>query len=696
MILFKIKKIRFYLLLTAALSFYHGSLSADNVAVSEAKPIDTSLAQGILRQFTVADFKQYAPQNALDIVNRIAGFALAEEDKQRGLGQASSNILVNGTRIAGKSNGIITTLQRIPVASIVAIDIYEGASLGIPGLSGEVVDVVVKSNTFAGNWRWELQHRDEHDEVDPAYWKANISMAGSVGTTSWNLGLDNDYQRLGFGGPETLYDASDNEIESRDEYGLFDRDKATLSLGLAFEPDSGNTGHVNLAYQQFWQGDLETRDSNLAGRDQRFERADNEWSAEVSGDYRFPIADGQLKLIGFQSVKRLPAKSIRVGIDNPETDRSESRRTDKTDESILRSEFDWLGEHNSSWQWAFESAYNSFDRHFVARNTGALAFGSSGLDLQNVRAKVEELRFETNLSYSRPLTAKLSMQSSIGIENSNLEQSGDQQQERNFTRPKGLLALAYQYSSATNISIKLERIVDQLEFTDFIASADLNTGETNAGNPDLVPPQLWRAELSIDQSFKQWGALSVKLIAEDIEDIVDRIPVANGDAAGNLAGAKRYGLELTSALEFTPMGWRGARLEIDAIFNRSELDDPITGESRRINNELIHDVTFELRHDIPDTFWAWGLSYRLERNAPTFRLNQVSELRQNRGLAFPFIEHKNVFGLTARFKIRNFDDRTDTLERKFYTPRRDGVFVGRESRDRDFGKIYFLELFGSF
>lgn len=671
-----------------------------NAVSSDAGRSSTNSAsqkQVMIRSFTVADFSQYAPQNALDVINRIPGFAVAEETEQRGFGQASSNILINGARIAGKSNGVVESLNRIPVKSIVRIDIFEGASLGIPGLSGEVVDVIVKSQAFAGTWRWEMQHRDENDEVDPAYWKSNIALSGKRGTTSWSLGLNNDYQRLGYGGPETVFDGTGNVLEVRDEYATFDRDRASISLGLVFDPASGNSGHFNLAYEQYWQGDLETRDSNLPGRDQRFEGSDNEKSGEISGDYAFPVANGRLKLIAFQSFSRSPDRSSRFETDMPLINRRDNQRIDKIGESILRSEYSWLGVSNTDWQWSIESALNTFDRSLRASNQGNLAFGIAAFDQQEANAKVEEQRFETNISYGRALSEKLSLQSSLGIENSNLEQSGDVSQERNFTRQKGFVGFSYQYSAATNMSFKLTRNVGQLRFTDFIASVDLDSGDNNAGNPNLVPQQAWRAEISIDQNLRSWGALTLKLFGEEIEDIVDRIPTANGgDAVGNLDSAQRLGLEFSSIIQLAPLGWEGASFEIDAIYNRSKLDDPLTGKTRRISGELIHDITFELRHDVPRTDWAYGLSYRLERDADTFRLNQVATLRRNRGLAFPFIEHKDFFGLTARFKVRNIEDRNDQEERRFYAPRRDGMLTRVESRDRDFGRIYILELFGSF
>ena len=64
---------------------------------------------------------------------------------QRGLGQASENVLINGERIANKSGGAVDQLQRTPAANVERIEIVDAASLGIAGLSGQVANVILKA-----------------------------------------------------------------------------------------------------------------------------------------------------------------------------------------------------------------------------------------------------------------------------------------------------------------------------------------------------------------------------------------------------------------------------------------------------------------------------------------------------------------------------------------------------------------------
>lgn len=57
------------------------------------------------RSYTPEDFARFAPRSALDMAQQVPGFQIREGDGARGLGQADTNVLINGRRISGKSNG---------------------------------------------------------------------------------------------------------------------------------------------------------------------------------------------------------------------------------------------------------------------------------------------------------------------------------------------------------------------------------------------------------------------------------------------------------------------------------------------------------------------------------------------------------------------------------------------------------------
>jgi hypothetical protein len=70
------------------------------------------------------------------------GFDIITGDQGRGLGQASDNVIINGERVASKSESLFDVLQRIPADRVQRIEIVDGATLGIPGLAGQIANVL--------------------------------------------------------------------------------------------------------------------------------------------------------------------------------------------------------------------------------------------------------------------------------------------------------------------------------------------------------------------------------------------------------------------------------------------------------------------------------------------------------------------------------------------------------------------------
>lgn len=99
------------------------------------------------RVFTPADFARFAPTNAMDMLNQVPGFAVRNDDDQgRGLGQASTNVLINGERVVSKGQGVFDQLSRVTAENVLRIEIVDGATMGIPGLSGQVANIITKSD----------------------------------------------------------------------------------------------------------------------------------------------------------------------------------------------------------------------------------------------------------------------------------------------------------------------------------------------------------------------------------------------------------------------------------------------------------------------------------------------------------------------------------------------------------------------
>src|SRR5688572_8791509 len=179
-------------------------------------PAPVPTPAGSKRVFTPADFARFAPKTAYDMLVQVPGFTIRGADQERGLGQASENVLVNGQRSSNKSGGAIDDLQKIGASNVERIEIVDAATLGIAGLSGQVANIIVKAGAkSSGQFEWKPDVRAHFTK--PNVYRGLLSYAGKAGPVDYTLSLQNQPGRGGFGGLIEIFDASGHVTETRDE-----------------------------------------------------------------------------------------------------------------------------------------------------------------------------------------------------------------------------------------------------------------------------------------------------------------------------------------------------------------------------------------------------------------------------------------------------------------------------------------------
>ncbi|MEL7112361.1 MAG: TonB-dependent receptor [Pseudomonadota bacterium] len=649
--------------------------------------------------FFPEDFVQFAPLNARDMVARIPGFRLSDsrgQDESRGLGQATENVLINGQRISSKSSSAADILERIPAATVERIELREGASLDIPGLSGLVVNVIAEADGINGTWAYRARIIDGQT---PLYGGGELSLSGQRGDLGWTANVNIEPRGSAGTGEEIFVDPDRNVLETRDlvQKNLFPDIEG--SVGLRWTPASGLIANLNADYINEKRDQREAADrfpSNETPFRQFIEDIDESTLAELSGDLEFDALVGRLKLIGVYSDRNSPftSKRDRTDVFGAPLESTFFRQVTDETELILRTEYKWEA-MGGSWEASLEAAENTLD------STSTLLEGASRsdllpIDIGDTSVAVEESRTEGFLTYSRQIGEDLQIQLSLGTEVSEITSSGPNGQNRTFTRPKGGATLSWQYAPNTTLNARLNRRVGQLDFFDFVSQLDLNDGENQVGNSDIVPEQSWRLEFEIEQQFGSWGAGNFIVFAEALEDIVDQVPVGDGEGPGNIEEGTRYGIEFEGTFNFDPLGIEGAQLVYSAGLRESEIDDPLTGETRDINGEDLVEVQLELRHDIAGTDLAWGFEFSPELTADRFRVDSIRTDRDQPGRLNVFFEHKDLWGLTARAEIfRPFND-IEKLSRLRFDPDRTGALVEIERSRIEETPILIFELNGRF
>ncbi len=665
-----------------------------------AEPSSAAQTSGERQIYTPVDFARYAPKNALDMLSQVPGFDIRDSAQQRGLGQATGNVLFNGVRPSSKSDDLFAQLVRIPADTVTRIEIVDGASLEIPGLSGQVANIVFEAGGgVSGQFSWSPEFRPHN--TDPLFTRGDISVSGKSGTVAWEAALNNQESwRGGADGVTQILAADGSLLQDRFDVVTSERDTPKISGKITWDPAGSSVAHANAHYQRIYERSDEIGERTTPGLPDELrtvrQRSDS-WNYEFGADYEFALGPGRFKAIGLRSFRHEPFLVDVVSTFSDGSPALGERFTQTGDlgETIARGEYGWKM-FGGDWQIAGEAAYNTLD------NVSALFVLDPDGEFEEVpfpggTGGVSEDRYEGSLSFGRGLTSKLSFQLNLAAEHSTIVQTGANGLSRSFLRPKGKLSFAWKASDDLDAAFSIQRRVLQLSFYDFLARAFIDDDNANSGNNDLRPQQDWSYEGEINKKLGVWGKTQLRFIYRDVSDFVDIIPVEGGESVGNIDKSWAAAIVSSSTINLDPAGIKGMKLDATFVLQKSSLRDPFTGETRQWSGFNTRQANIALRHDIPDTSWAWGADFNHNYVLPRYRSNQVDRNWEGPWFGSVFVEHKDVFGLTVRARVGNILGARQYRERVVYEGLRgDSPISFIEDRDRRIGPIFAFSVRGNF
>jgi hypothetical protein len=691
-----------WLLCSVALLAPAQAIAQPSPSDPNAAPAPQAKAVAAKRVYAPADFARFAPKTAYDMLVQVPSFTIHVVDTtERGLGQASENVIINGQRVANKSGGAVDELQRTPASSVDRIEIVDAASIGIAGLSGQVANIILKTTGGGkGQFEWIANARSHFTE--PELLGGSVSYSDKVGPLDWNLSVKNGFGRGGLGGPVSIFDRDHVLTETRREACHSEHEQVNTQLKLGLDGPGSSIGNMTLGYTPYWNP-VSLTDTRLLVTGETRSRSDirklDGYYADINGDYEFALGPGRLKLIEVRHWEHEPIVTtdiLRFDSTGADPDGTRFSRDTHIGETVLRSEYHWKSSKND-WQVSFERAFNSLDQK------GRLFHLSPDEEFVEVpfpegTGKVTEVRYEGLGTFSRPLSSNVDLQVAAGAEVSDLDRVDDDQPARHFFRPKGSIILGWRPSKNWDVSLKLRRRVGQISFYDFLAQPQLSVGRDNAGNPDLVPPQSWEIETEVGHDLGAWGKTRLRTWYYRVEDIIDVIPIGEDEQGiGNLPLANRFGAESTSTFLFDPIGWKGAKLDLTLGVERTRVRDPLTGAKREISGNYDRWGSIQIRHDIAGTPFAWSAYVQYNHYAKNFYLTEIYESQDLPWLEGFYVEDKDVFGLAVRFTVDNLIEGGHLEKRKVYEGFRDRTPIAFFERHDDFvGPMFQLSVKGTF
>jgi hypothetical protein len=279
------------------------------------------------------------------------------------------------------------------------------------------------------------------------------------------------------------------------------------------------------------------------------------------------------------------------------------------------------------------------------------------------------------------------------MEVSRITQSGDTDLERSFFYPKPRVLVTWSPNSVDQLRVRVEREVGQLDFGDFIASADLAAGSQDGADANLEPQRSWVGEVAWERRFWGAGSISATLTHSEISDVVDYKPLPDGgDAPSNIGDGRSDQFVIAMTLPTQKLGISGGQVKTRFSWFDSEVTDPVTFEKRRITNATPFVCNVSFTRDMPGGKWSWGVSTNCANEYSRFRFNEVRTQRAEQYFE-GFVEWKPRSDLTVRTTLSNWSSRNITRERTIYKgSRADNVVDKIEYRSLPFEPYLFIQV----
>jgi outer membrane receptor protein involved in Fe transport len=630
---------------------------ADTLAYAQ-EPLSQGTTSSTATSYPAAFFAGSRTYSALDMLELLPGYTFIDSDTDvRGYGSAVGNVLIDGNRPASKYESLEAILRRIPTSNVERIELIRA---GAPGMDMQGYAVL-----------------------------ANVIRTDDL-MTRGSLEAGNAFYERGLDAPRIAGDMARRSGERLIEL--------SASFDQAIEDESGAGNRVRLSPQ----GEL-LRDGNEA-------EDEAEKVAAVAASYENAVFDGKLRLHGSLHQNRLrtdlreevtfPAARSSVGNEFNDATSSELgmqfardfasaselellviRRDEQArggERSVSMDESSFFGDETT----ASESILRTLVRHQqgarslqggveMALNTldsrGSLVENDAIVEIPNSDVQVEERRGEAFVVGKWKLSTTWHLELAARFEYSELTQSGDSTLSKSFFFPKPRALLTWSREQ-NQIRFLVERDVGQLEFADFASSASLATGTVTAGNQDLEPERTWRAEISWERRFLDAGALSIAVRHEEIEDIIDRMPVVADtvfDAIGNIGAGVRDELEIDLTLPLDAIGVSSGVLKATALWRRGETRDPVTRQSRPISEDEPFEAVVHFLQALPPWKARWGIDLTLAELVRQYYFDEVRVDREGAMLDV-FLEFEPAPSWNVRLFANNLTDRESEQRRELY------------------------------
>lgn len=689
-------------------------------------------------------FTEFAPVTAQDMLDRIpgaggggssgfsgggfpggssGGFSRGGGGRGgRGFGGGSrgSEILINGKRTAGKNNSTGGQLDRITAEQVDYIQIIRGTSgeLDVRG-SGRVINVVLFEQLTSSSISYEASASRSRDHtVKPG---GDLSYSGQRGGLNFlfNANVQKPYSDYISKENSILGDFSPNDLVREDR--VTEGDTAMFSTNLDYEINSNSSARINALFRE---GDGPTElfrrttdlkvnpNTVLLQREESPTETDN-W--EIGGDYEYNTARGdrfKILFISNEATFETTRQRWDVEDDGSETKNLFLDNASTTRERIVRSSYTMDILQGQDIEFGAERAQTILDSNLalgLASSTGTPSADFGGLvpiSVANANSSVEEIRVESFIIHNWIFNPRMSLETSVLYENSEITQSGDVSKKRDFDFIKPKVDFRYDLTPTIQLRGSIEKVVEQLSFNDFVAATDRNDEDSNiqAGNENLRQEWYWKYDINAEYRLpNDIGVVSGNIFFEDWQDRIERIDVSPSEdnlqaANGNIGDGQAWGVNLSASIRMRMIDMPNLLISSRLSLADSRITDPFLGIERRMRYKDRGRWTMGFRHDISRWNMNYGLTWSQEftGNSKRYDIDDI-EISSRDPFTNAFVEVIAFGGTTFRLEAFSFNNAKFCRERQRFVGRiSDGILEEIEDQCGNSGRRLSLRVSGTF
>jgi len=607
-------------------------------------------------KYSATYFSEWAPVTAQDMMDRIPGLdtggmgsgggsggfrgrggppggSRGGGSGGRGFGGGSggTEILINGKRTAGKNNSTGGQLTRITADQVDFIEIIRGTSgaLDVRG-SGQVVNIVLFDQFSESSLQYEISANQTDDNtVKPT---GTFAYSGQSGGLNFQLSAT---------AVEPYFQNKSKENSVLGDFSLNDRileesktegSVLMLSSNLDYEINAASSVRFNALWLDA-SGNTEvvrqTTDLKVIPNKDAFQREESpatqdNW--EIGGDYEWNTERGDRFKILFIS-NSLTESRTRERYDLfSETSKEKNLYLDSwgnTKERIVRGSYTFNIYDSQDIEIGAERAQTILDSNLALGLSNAIGLSSDSVgglipvSVGNANSVVEEMRYEPFIIHNWIINSQMSLETSVLYEYSEIKQSGDVSKKRDFNFVKPKVDFRYDLTPQLQLRGTIEKVVEQLTFSDFVAVSDDQDEDSNfqAGNANLRQEWYWNYEVNSEYRLpNDIGVVSGRLYFEDWHDRIERLDVTVNEnqlqsANGNIGDGEKYGLELKASIRMRMIGMPNLLVTAVQEMEDSKIKDPFLGTERRMLFSWRGRNTLGFRHDIPNLSLNYGVNW---------------------------------------------------------------------------------------